>query len=167
MLLGFVEAVQATMGSGSDPNTAQGAQPSPEHAMAQAAAQVAQLNQQAVQAQVEAAKQSPKDQATLLLAQAELMDSQTQQRKQAHSEEVSAADLAVKANTLKLAHTKEANRAKEAQAKPIHAEDMLVKTKGMEAMIQGLSEGYKLKTDKSLIEHEAKHRPPPAPKSKK
>lgn len=164
MLLAFVEQTQAVMQQASQ------GQPIPPEAqaqvMAQAATQVAQQNQQLIQAQIEQSKQSPKDQATLLLAKAEVMDSQTQARKQAHAEQVSKADLALKAANLKLAAAKESNRAQEVDKKIAAQKDLLVTTKGLDSMIQGLTQGYELKTKKDLIEHQSTHAPK-APKPKK
>ena len=153
MLLNFAEQTQAMMQqSGQEPS---------EQAMAQAATQVAQMNIQNLQNQIEQAKQSPKDQATLLLAQAEIMDSQTQQRKQIHTENKDKAELALKAKNLQLAAIKEANRAKETDKKIKAQKDMLVTTKGLDSMIAGVTQGYELKTKKDLIEHQAKHTPKP------
>ena len=157
MMLNFMEQIKAAM-----PQTQPGQQvPEDQQTqmMIQAATQVAQMNQQAIQAQIEQAKQSPKDQATLLLAQAELMDSKTQERKQAHAEKVSQADFALKAAQLQLAGAKEKNRAGEVDKKLVAQKDILVTTKGLDSVIAGLSATAEHSAKKDLTAHQAKFPP--------
>jgi len=138
ILLQFTEQVQAAMAQSA---SQQGV--SPEQAMSLAATKVAQMNLQQMQQQAEAAQQSPKDQATLLLAQAELMDTQTQQRKQAWLEKKDTADLELKKEQLDLQKMKLVSEATTVDKKIAAETQKLVTTKGLDAMIQGLSDKTK------------------------
>lgn len=137
LMLGFVEQVQAAS------QAQQGQGGSQEQVLAQAAQQVSQMNLQQQQQQIEAQQQSPKDQATMLLAQAELMDTETQARKQQWSEKKDTADLELKKEQLDLQKMKLISEI-EALDKKLAAEtDKIVTTKGLDAMIQGLSKDNK------------------------
>lgn len=144
LFLQFQEQIQATM-----------QQQVPEQMQAQVEAQaaqkVAQLNMQRLQQQIEQGKQSPKDQATLLLAQAEMMDSQTQARKQQFTEQTTGAELALKKRQLDIHAFKEVNRTQEAKDKIAAQKDLLVTGKGLDAITKGLHQGYEAKMQKELI----------------
>jgi len=155
-------------------------------AQAQAASQVAQMNQQNLQNQLEEQKRNdPKMQATMLLAQAELMDSQTQAKKVALDHEakkgeqlLKAKDLQIKEAALKAKDKHEAMKhmstAHSNEAKHKAEVNKLVTTKGLDAMIQGMS--IKAQAQADLIKarqqgeidkevERSKPRPPSKPKS--
>jgi hypothetical protein len=100
------------------------------------------MNQQNLQQQLEAQKQGPKDQAAMMLAQAELMDTQTQARKQAFDEKYKVADLELKKERLDMDKVKEINRADEKRLDLTNSQANMVNTVGLDAMIQGLSQSF-------------------------
>jgi len=108
--------------------------------MEMAAQEVAKMNQQEAMKKAEASQQSPRDQAALLLAQAELMDSKTQERKQSFNELLGAAKLELDKEELDLAKLKERNRMLEIDKKAAKDVDKIVTTKALDAMIQGMTQ---------------------------
>lgn len=104
-----------------------------------AASQVAQMNQQKLIKDQEQAQQSPRDQAALLLAQAEMLDTQTQAKKADFDQKLSAAELELKKEQLDLQKFVEVRRSQEFDAKLKADMDKVVQTKGLDAMIDGLS----------------------------
>lgn len=106
----------------------------------QAAKQVAQMNQEQIQREQEQAQQSPRDQAAMLLAQAELMDTETEARKQKFDELYKTADLELKKEKLDLDRLKEVRRTDEFDKKINADYEKIVQTKGLDAMISGLSQ---------------------------
>lgn len=165
MMLGFMEQVQAQAQMSQQQQGQEQQAPDPNAILTQAAQQVAQMNQQNLQNQLEQQKQSPRDQAALMLAHAELMDTQTQAKKVKADVHLKAADLGLKSKALDIQKIKEANRANEFQKKHNQKLQEITTTKGLDAMIAGLTQGYQLKTQKDVIEHTAKHAPKP-PKNK-
>lgn len=137
MLLDFTEQVQAMA------QQQQGQDQSPEQGMAQAAQQVAQMNLQQMQQQQAAQQNDVQDKATMLLAQAELMDTETQARKQNWTEKKDTADLELKKEQLDLAKMKLINEINALDKKIAAETDKLVTTKGLDAMIQGMSQTNK------------------------
>ena len=159
MMMQFIEQAQAMAQM-----SGQGAQ-NPEQATAMAAQQVVQMNIQKLQAQAaENQGKSVKDQATMLLAQAEMIDTQTAAKKVEYDAQLKATELALKGEELEI--KREAIGAKSVDMdKKIAAEkDKLMATKGMDFMAEGMKQGFELKKEKALIEHEAAHAPKPAPK---
>lgn len=131
LLFQFMEQVQAQM-------QIQQSEQTPD-AMAAAAQQVAIMNQQQLQQQLEQAQQSPQDQAALMLAQAELQDTETQAKKQAADERYRGAELLLKTEQLKVDAAREINRSKESVDKLQHDMDKLITSKALDAMIGGLT----------------------------
>lgn len=109
-----------------------------------AAQQIAVQNQQLIQQQVQEQQMGTKEKAALLLAQAEMLDSQTQHRKQQFSELHSTAKLALDAKKLHLAE------AKAVQDGLLTKEtlDHQVKMKGIEATISAMQDTYAAKQQK-------------------
>ena len=127
LLLSFVEQTQAQAANTGAP-------------IEQAAQQIAQMNQQQLQQQQEQAQESAKDRAAMLLAQAELLDTQTEARKQEFNELYQSADLALKSEKLDLDRLKEVRRADEFDKK-INAEyEKVVNTKGIDIMAEALKQ---------------------------
>lgn len=127
MVLSFVEAASAQSQISGQP-------------LEQAAQMVAQMNQKQIQMEQEQAQISIKDQAAMLLAQAELLDTQTQAKKQNFDEVFKVADLELKKEKLDLDRLKEVRRADEFDTKTNAEMEKIVTTKGLDAMIQGLSQ---------------------------
>lgn len=119
LLLGFLSQIEA---QGGDPS--------------EAAQQVALMNQQKLQQELEQ-KKNP-DPAGLL-AQAEMLDSQTQAKKQAYDERYKAADLELKKEKLDLERIKELRKMEEFDKKLEADRISEVSTKALDAMIQGLA----------------------------
>ncbi len=125
MVMNFQEQLQA---QGGDPS--------------QAAQQVAKMNQQQLQREQEEAMggNEAQDQAALTIAQAEMMDTQTQAKKEAFDELYKTADLELKKEKVDLDVLKEMNKSDQFDKKLIHEQRQMVTTKGLDAMIAGLSE---------------------------
>ena len=100
-----------------------------------AAEQLAIQNQQKLQQEQEQQKQ---DDPAMLLAQAELLDTQTQARKQAFEEQYKAADLELKKEKIDLEVLKEIRRAEEFDQELINKSKQLVDTKALDAMVKAL-----------------------------
>ena len=143
MMLSFMEQVQAQAGmtqpqEGVDPTV-------------QAAQQVATMNQQKLQQEIEQGQQNPKDQAAMLLAQAELMDTETQARKQRFDELFKVAQLDLDTQELDMNKFKLASQSQQFNQKLKADMDKLVNTKGIEAMTDALKQGHDFKVlDKQL-----------------
>ncbi len=134
MMMQFTQQVMAMAGEGGD--------------QVDAAEQVTKMNQEKIKAEMEAQKeQQGQDQAALILAQAELMDSQTQARKQAFHEHEAMLDYEHKKERLDLDKSKEMNRMEEAGNKRAAEMDKLITTKGMDAMIEGLRQKNDIKKE--------------------
>lgn len=171
MMLGFTEQVQAQMQM-----QTQGQQIAPEmqqQAMGQAAQQVAQMNQQNLQNQLDQAKQQSgsavKDQATMMLAHAELQDTQTQRDKAYADAKFNLAKLELErekeknrvALELHKTHTKmdmelhkEHNKLQTAGMKHQGEMEKIVTTKGIDATIAGLSQSYEKKHEQDMAYHQ-------------
>lgn len=135
MMLMFAEQVQALAGEGGD--------------QAAAAQEVSKLNQEKIKQEMEAQKQdASRDQAALILAQAELMDSQTQARKQAFHEKEALLEYEHKKERLDLDAIKEENRVIESQAKRDNEIRKVVTTKALDSMIEGLREKNDINKEK-------------------
>lgn len=122
----------------------QTAAPTPDP-MVQAAQHVAQINQQLMQQQAQQGQQNAKDQAALMLAQAEMMDSQTGQRKQQFDESYKTAQLSLNSKQLDIKKAELATKAHLATQKIQGETDKAVKLKGIEAMTDGLKQGHEAK----------------------
>jgi hypothetical protein len=132
MLMQFVEQTKAQSQIGQIPEE-------------EAAKQIALMNQQqALEAQKQQ-QQSPRDQAALLLAQAELIDSETNKRKQMYNELLSAAKLELDKEELDLAAAKLQNEITASGRKGQDKINEIVTTKALDAMIQGLSQKSAMK----------------------
>jgi hypothetical protein len=154
MMMNFMEQAQAQAQMMSEGQ--QQGQVDPMQLMAQAAQQVAMLNQQNLQQQVEANKQNdPKSQAAIMLAQAELMDSHTQAQKVHQDGEHQRAQVALKSKEIELKHAAELNKNNQIGLKHQAKVDEIVKTKGLDAMIAGLSDSYQHKVNKIEAAHQA------------
>jgi len=127
-MMQFTEQVQAA---------AQGAQ-SPD-AMAQAAQQIAQMNLQQQQQQIEAQQQKSPDKAAMILAQAELKDTEVNAQKVKSDATLRAAELALKKAELDLKIVKEKNRAEEVGIKHAQKKDEITTTKALDAMADSLA----------------------------
>jgi chaperonin GroES len=117
-------------------------------AMAEAAKQVAMMNQQNLQNQLEQQKQGgPKDQAALMTAQARMADTHIKAGKAKFEEKYKSDEIGLKKAKLGLDHLKEIHKsndkAKDRQAK----QEQIVTTKGLDAMIQGQSHAFTAKQD--------------------
>lgn len=110
--------------------------------LAQAAQQVAMLNQEKLLREQQQQQQqvTPRDQASLILAQAELLDTQTEAKKQEFEEDAKIAELDLEKEKLDLALLKELNKMDEFDKKRLHELQKLVSTKGLDAMIEGLQQ---------------------------
>ncbi len=139
LLLQFSEQVQAMAQQA-------GQQASPEQAMAMAAQQIASMNMEKLKQEVQAQKDSEQGNAAMLLAQAELLDTQTQARKQAWAEKIGVAELALKKKSLDIAEQREENKAKEVDKKLDHEMKKLATSKGLDTMIQSLQPSPKKKS---------------------
>lgn len=126
MLLSFMEQAQAESELGQTP-------------IHEAAAKIAQMNQQKLQQEQEAQQQSPRDQAALLMAQAEMLDTQTEASKQKFDEKYKVAQLELNKEKIDLDILKEMRRSEEFDKKQAADIDKLVTTKGLDSMIAGLS----------------------------
>lgn len=124
MMLQFMEQVQAMAGEGGD--------------QAAAAEQVTKMNQERLKKEMEAQQQGMQDQAAILLAQAELMDSQTQAKKQAFDQLATAAEIDLKTKRLNLDAIKEQNKVHDAEARRDAEMQKLITTKGLDSMAEGL-----------------------------
>jgi len=127
MLLNFIEQAKAQSTNTGSP-------------IQEAAAQIAQMNQQQIQQEQENAQLNPKDQASMLIAQSEYMDTQTEARKQKFDELHKTADLELKKEKIDLDLIKELRRMDEFDKKLLHDMQKLVQTKGLDSMIAGLSQ---------------------------
>ena len=124
MLLQFTEQLQAQAELSGAPQE-------------QAAQQIAQMNQQELQRQQEEAKNSDP---AMLLAQAEMLDTQTQARKQQFEEMYKVADLELKKEKVDLEVVKEGRRGDEFDKKLTADHQKIVSTKALDAMISSLSQ---------------------------
>lgn len=148
MMLQFMSQVQAASQQAGQQEV------SPEQAMAQAAAQVAQMNQEKLKTELEAAK---KNDAAMLLAQAEMLDTQILARKQQFDEKYKVADLELKKERLDMDKVKEINRADEKRLAMTNEISKVVTTAGLDAMIQGMSQGFEHKKAKEMKQIEAEN----------
>ncbi len=137
---------QSPMGQGAQP-----AQQDPQaQAMAQAAQQVAQLNQQQMQQQ-QAQQQPPaRDQAALMLAHAEVADTQTKAKKQAFDEKHKTAELGLKQQQIDIQKAQVVHGAIDAEDTRKHEMEKIVTTKGLDAIIGSLTQGHQAQVDHSL-----------------
>ncbi len=176
MLLQFTEQVMATMqatqggaAQPGQPQQGQAPQDPQAQAMAQAAQQVAQLNQQAL-AQQQAQQQPPaRDQAALMLAHAEVQDTQTKAKAQSFNEVHKTAELELKKEQLQIQKAQVVHQAIDGEAERKHGIEKIVTTKGLDAMIAGLTQGHQAAVDHSLGHQKiqgqiATMAPPPLPK---
>ena len=124
MLLQFMEQMKAIEGQGATPE--------------QAAQQVAIQNQKQLEAQLKAAEGQNQDQAAMLLANAELLDSKVAARKQLFDEKFKVADLELKKEELDMKLLTEARRTEELNQKFMHDTKKLVMTKALDSMIEGM-----------------------------
>lgn len=167
MMLGFIESVQAQMqqaqGQGQQPQQGQApmsqniqnqmqnfsspGSPQPMQQqqdpqmlqlMAQAAQQVAQMNLQALQNQSQP-QNDPKAQAALMLAHAEMQDTDTRAKKQKSDQALGVAKVHLDAKKLELDKIKAMHDAHIKGAAHDHELDKIIATKGIEAMIEGMS----------------------------
>lgn len=132
MLLNFVEQTQAQAANNGDQGQQQGSDP-----MAQAAQQVAQMNQQQLQKEQE---NQAGDEAGMMIAKAEMMDTQIEAKKQEFDEKHKIAQLELAKTKLDLEVVKEAHRMDEVDKKIVAEHDKILTTKGLDAMIDGLKE---------------------------
>ncbi len=130
--------MQTFQSPGSPQPVQQGGDPQQLQAMAFAAQKVAQMNMQALQNQAQP-QQDPKAQAALMLAHAEVQDTQTRQRKQQADEQYDSQDLKLKAAKLQIDKMKVLHDAHSTGSGQDHELDKLIATKGIDAMIQGMS----------------------------
>lgn len=128
MLLNFQEQLQAMGGA-------------PE----EAAPRLAQMNQQKLEQDLKAQEASPQDQAAMLLAKAELLDTETQAKKQSFDEKFKVAELELAKEELDMKKIQEARRSDEFNKKIMADMNKVVTTKGLDAMIQGLDNRNKQK----------------------
>lgn len=137
LLLQFTEQVQAITQQA-------GQQTSPEQAMAQAAQQVTQMQLQKLQNDLAKQQQAnEKDNAAMLLAEAELLDSETQAKKQQWTEIKDTADLELKKERLDLDKMKEINKAIEIDKKLANEINKTVTTKALDSIVQSMSPNKK------------------------
>jgi tellurite resistance protein len=135
--------------------------------MVAAAQQVAQMNQQKLQQELESAQQNSRDQAALLLAQAELMDSQTQQRKQQFDEVFKVAQLDLDKEELDMKKFDTAVKAEQFNQKLKNDMDKIVQTKGIDAMIDSLKQGHEARMKDKEMKHQKEMKPSPSPTKNK
>lgn len=111
--------------------------------IAMAAQKVAQMNLQTLQQQQaqqqQQGPQDPKAQAGLMIAHAEVQDTQTKAKKQQADENFHQGKLQIEKAKLLLDAKKEENRAREAGSQGQQDLDKIIMTKGLDAMINGLS----------------------------
>lgn len=127
LLLSFMEQVNAESQTTQAP-------------LEQAASKVAQMNQQKLQQEQAEQQQSPRDQAALIMAQAEMLDTKTEAKKQEFDEKYKVAQLELNKEKIDLDMMKEMRRGVEFDKTQAAAWDTLVSTKGLDAMISGLSQ---------------------------
>ena len=160
MMLQFVEQVQAAAAQaqsqqpGAQPNVgqAQTAPQAPAQApdpMVQAAQQVAQLNLQLIQQQAQP-KPQPRDQAALMLAQAETQDTATKAKAQEFDMYHKTAALDLKKQELDIKKAEVVHKVLNADHVRQHEMDKIVTTKGLDAMIEAMSQGHQAQTQHSL-----------------
>ncbi len=144
LIMQFTEQVQVM-------SQQSGEQVTPEQAMAQAAQQIAQMNMKKLEQEVQAAtRDEEKDKAAEMLAKAELLDTQTQARKQAWIEKRDAVDLTLKKEALNIQKANAINKAKEIDKKHAHEIQKLVTAKGLDSIMQSIQPSPKKeKLDKS------------------
>ena len=131
MMLSFTEQLQAM---GGDPG--------------QAAAKIAQMNQQRLEQQMQDSSQATQDRAALLLAEAELLDTKTQAKKQEFDELYKTAELELKKEELDMKKIQEARRSDEFNKKILADMDKIVTTKSLDAMVAALDNKNKQKEEK-------------------
>jgi hypothetical protein len=168
MLAQFVEQIQATVASAQGQQGGQqqqmgqpggmGAAPqgqapqqsqAPQDPMVQAAQQVAQINQQILKNQAQPQPQ-PKDQAALMLAQAEQQDTQTKAKAQQFTEVHKTAELELKKEALQIQKAQVVSQHVLEDKKQKGEIDKIVTTKGLDSMIQAMSQGHDAQTQHSL-----------------
>ncbi len=117
--------------------------------MIQAAQQVAQINQQILKNQAQPQPQA-RDQAALMLAQAEQQDTATKAKAQQFTEVHKTAELELKKEALQVQKAQIIHQGVLADKK--HKGDMekLITTAGLDSMIEAMSQGHKAQTDHSL-----------------
>jgi len=187
MMAQFIEQIQATVQAGQQQDGGQtqanaasapamgnqnqeqpAAAPDP---MVQAAQQVAQINQQILKNQATPPPQ-PKDQAALMLAQAEQQDTQTKAKAQDFNQVHKTAELELKKEALQIQKAQVVSQHVLADKKQKGDIDKIVTTKGLDSMIQAMSQGHQADTQHSLQHQKtlgaiATMPPPPVPKPTK
>lgn len=162
MMAQFIEQIQATVASqqqGQQGGTQQSGmgspaqgQQQPEQAqdpMVQAAQQVAQINQQILKNQAQPQPQ-PRDQAALMLAHAEIQDTQTKAKAQQFTEVHKTAELELKKEALQIQKAAIVHDSVLEDKKQKGAIDRIVTTKGLDSMIQAMSQGHDASHQHSL-----------------
>lgn len=142
MMLQFTEQVQALASQDQTQGNDQ--------AMAQAAQQLAQMNIKQLQQQQEQAQQSPRDQAALMLAQAEMEDTKIRKEKQLADAEVNQGKLQLQKEALQLEKAKLMQQGIFLDKKHENEMDKLVTTKGIDLMIESMSKDQADKSAKDL-----------------
>lgn len=150
IVLQFVEQVKAQ---------AQGA--TDEQALAQAATQVAQMNQKQLQQQMEQAQMSPRDQAALILAQAEMKDTEIKAAAQVAKAEVDRGNLILKAEEIDIKKAQVMQKGMQFDKAHEQEMDKLVTSVGLDAMIADLSQENMHKAHKELEMIRAANKPKP------
>ena len=150
MLLQFTEQVNAlSQQQAQQAPQGQQEQVDPAQVQAQAAQQLAQMNvQQAQQQQEQAKQQAAQNDPGMLLAQAEMMDTQTQKQKQDWTEIKDTAELELKKERLDLDTRKEMNDVAETDKKLAAEMDKVVTTKALDSMIAGMTQAQTKRVDK-------------------
>jgi hypothetical protein len=164
MLMQFLEQIEGAMGQsapvpGQDNATASAATPAPdEQAMAQAALQVSKLNQQQIAQQAQQAQQSPKDQAVLMLAQASMEDTKIKGQKAVADAEHKQGQLELQKEALLIEKAKLMHDGVLLDKKHEHDMDKLITTKGLDAMVGGMSQDIAHKSAQELarLQHASK-----------
>lgn len=141
MMLNFVEQIQGMLAQqapqGQVPQEAQG------QIEAQAAQKISQMNVQKLQQQVESNKSnSTKDQATMMLAQAEVMDSQTQLKKVELDAQIAQAQVKLKELELQIKNREIDAKVHMAEQKHVADREKIATQTGMNAMVTGMQESY-------------------------
>lgn len=145
MLAQFVEQIQATVQGQQPPQD----QPDQQDPTVQAAQQVAQINQQILKNQAQPQPQ-PKDQAALMLAHAEMQDTQTKADAQKFNMVHKTAELELKKEALAIDKARVVSDHVKIEQKHHGDMEKLVTTKGLDALIEGMSQSYQSHVDHSL-----------------
>lgn len=140
-----------------DPSQQQQGQQMNLQAMTMAAQQVAQINQAKAQQATQQGQNTAKDQAAMLLAHAELMDTQTKAKKQQADQAFQSQQLALQNKGLDLEKFKISVKAQEQDKRMAHDIKKTVISKGIDVMAKGLD---------SDLHPPMKPNPPKTPKGK-